>query len=115
MRQKRKAQFLMDVATAARKSPRMPRGRPSPLNLTGEGRKKGLQAMREAPLCRFQRRNGEQCRNAAMRGSSRCLKHGGRVEVPRIPTTSGGSFPAIWPAARKRASITHAAGRPGIG
>jgi hypothetical protein len=85
MRQKRKAQFQMDVAEAARKTPRMPRGRPSPQNLTAAGRANGLEAMLRAPRCRTQRRNGERCRNAAMRGASRCLKHGGRAEVPAHP------------------------------
>src|SRR5262245_34162977 len=85
MREKRKAQFLKDVAEAARQAPRKPRGRPSPQNMTEKGRQMGLEAIRNAPRCRTIRRNGEQCRNAAMRGATRCLKHGGRVEVPAHP------------------------------
>jgi len=85
MHEKKRAQFLEDVAEAARQKRRRPRGRPTPQNLTEEGRRVGLGAMRMAPKCRTRRLNGERCRNPAMKGSTRCLKHGGRVEVPAHP------------------------------
>jgi hypothetical protein len=85
MREKRRAQFLKDVAEAARQRRRKPRGRPSPQNMTEEGRRLGLEAIRNAPRCRSVRRNGERCKNPAMKGATRCLKHGGRVEVPAHP------------------------------
>ena len=56
-----------------------------PKNLTAEGRQKGLAKIREAPRCRAERRSGGRCCNPAMRGATRCLKHGGRVEVPDHP------------------------------
>lgn len=85
MRQKSRAQFLQAVAEAARRPKPKPRGRPAPQNMTDEGRQRGLEAIRNAPRCRTIRRNGEQCRCPAMKGSTRCLKHGGRVEVPAHP------------------------------
>ena len=81
---KRQIRFLYAVADAARSAP-LPRGRPKPSNLTERGRRKGLTAMRDAPRCRSTTRAGTPCKNAAMRGASRCLKHGGRVEVPNHP------------------------------
>jgi hypothetical protein len=85
MREKRRSQFLKDVAAAVRQALPKPRGKPSPQNMTEEGRALGLEAIRNAPRCRAKRRDGEPCRAAAMRGSTRCLKHGGRVEVPAHP------------------------------
>jgi hypothetical protein len=85
MREKKRVQFLKDVAEAARRRRPKPRGRPSPENMTDEGRRLGLDAIRNAPKCRAIRRKGERCKNPAMRGATRCLKHGGRVEVPAHP------------------------------
>lgn len=81
---KRQIRFLDAVADAARSAP-LPRGKPKPSNLTEQGRRKGLAAMRNAPRCRSTTKAGTPCKNAAMRGASRCLKHGGRVEVPEHP------------------------------
>jgi hypothetical protein len=53
--------------------------------MTEDGRRLGLEAIRNAPRCRTIRQNGENCKNAALRGATRCLKHGGRVEVPAHP------------------------------
>ena len=77
---KRQLQFLDKVAEAAREAP-LPRGRPTPANLTEDGRKKGLQALR----CRSNTKSSSRCKNPAMRGATRCIKHGGRVEVPNHP------------------------------
>lgn len=86
MQTKRRALFLQRVAEAARATPpSKPRGRPVLENLTGEGRAKGMACIAKAPRCRAERRGGGQCRNPAMKGASRCLKHGGRVEVPGHP------------------------------
>jgi hypothetical protein len=82
MREKRTAEFLKAVVEAARKTPAKPRGRPMPGNMTEEGRRLGLEAITRAPRCRTIRRNGAHCKNPAMKGATRCLKHGGRVEVP---------------------------------
>jgi hypothetical protein len=85
MSSKRRRRFLEAVAAAARVKPTKPRGRPMLGNLTIDGRAKGLEAIRAAPRCRAERRSGGQCRNPAMKGATRCLKHGGRVEVPGHP------------------------------
>lgn len=83
---KRSALFQKRVAEAARATPpSKPRGRPVLENLTSEGRAKGMACIAKAPRCRAERRDGGQCRNPAMKGASRCLKHGGRVEVPDHP------------------------------
>lgn len=81
---KRQITFLASVADAARSAPR-PRGRPTPANLTESGRHKGMLAIRQAPRCRGTTKLGLRCKNAALRGATRCLKHGGRVEVPNHP------------------------------
>lgn len=81
---RRQLQFLASIAVAAREAP-LPRGRPITSNLTAQGRRKGLEAMRKAPRCGSITKAGQKCKNAAMRGSTRCLKHGGRVEVPNHP------------------------------
>ena len=86
MPSKRKVRFENAVAEAARSVKTSPkRGRPTPKNLTVEGREKGLSAMQKAPRCNRRNRDGLPCAAPAMRGSSRCLKHGGRVEVPDHP------------------------------
>ena len=85
MGEKRRAEFLKAVAEAARRRSRKPRGLPMPGNMTDEGRRLGLEAIARAPRCRTIRSNGEACKNPAMRGATRCLKHGGRVEVPAHP------------------------------
>lgn len=78
--------FLASVAEAARNSqPTRPRGNPMLDNLTAQGRDRGLSAMHAAPRCRSKRRDGLCCRAPALRGATRCLKHGGRVEVPSHP------------------------------
>lgn len=83
---KRKKRFLQAVAQAASSNPPIKsRGRPTPENLTKEGRSKGLKAMQASKRCRSVNRSGRPCRAPAMKGSSRCLKHGGRVEVPAHP------------------------------
>lgn len=80
------SRFLEAVAEAARsKKPVYSRGKPTPENLNTEGRRKGLQAMWSAPRCKGTRRDGERCKAAAMRGAKRCLKHGGRMDVPDHP------------------------------
>lgn len=62
-----------------------PRGRPMPGNLTECGRAKGMSAMRNAPRCCSERTDGLPCGAPALRGAKRCIKHGGRVEVPKHP------------------------------
>ena len=82
----RQTRFLQAVAEAASSAkPAIRRGRPTPDNLTSQGRSKGLSAMRGAKRCRGINRSGNPCQAPAMRGSTRCLKHGGRVEVPDHP------------------------------
>lgn len=83
---KRQTRFLHAVAEAASAAkPPKRSGRPTPANLTSEGRSKGLSAMRKAKRCRGSNSSGNPCQAPAMRGSTRCLKHGGRVEVPAHP------------------------------
>lgn len=83
---KRQRKFLEAVADAARSTPPpAQRGKPMPTNLTPEGRIKGLTAMQTSPRCRAKRRDGTPCKAAALRGATRCVKHGGRVEVPNHP------------------------------
>ena len=86
MPSKRQSEFFDKVVEAAR-SVSLPkaRGCPMPDNLTKEGRAKGLKAMREAPRCRARCRDGQVCRNPAMRGATKCVSHGGRVQVPAHP------------------------------
>ena len=82
----RQLKFTARVAQAACEARiALPRGKPTPENLTASGRAKGLAAMRLAPKCQASRRDGQPCRAAALRGASRCVKHGGRVEVPDHP------------------------------
>jgi len=83
---KRQSEFFDKVAEAARTIP-LPkaRGCPMPDNLTKAGRSKGLKAMQESPRCRARRRDGQLCRNPAMRSATKCVKHGGRVQVPEHP------------------------------
>lgn len=82
----RQISFTARVAQAAREArPARPRGKPTPENLTAEGRALGLAAMHSAPRCQAKRRDGQPCRAAALRGATRCIKHGGRVEVPDHP------------------------------
>jgi hypothetical protein len=82
----RKKKFQEAVSKAARKnSLPMPSGRPVPENLTQQGRVKGLKAMMGAKRCNARRRDGNPCQAPAMRGAQRCMKHGGRVEVPAHP------------------------------
>ncbi|MDA5094224.1 hypothetical protein O2N63_08995 [Aliiroseovarius sp. KMU-50] len=82
----RQIKFTVQVAQAAREArTARPRGKPTPENLTASGRAQGLAAMRAAPRCQAKRRDGQSCRAAALRGASRCVKHGGRVEVPDHP------------------------------
>ena len=85
MSTKRQERFLAQVAEAARKQRPKSRGRPNPQNLTEEGRQRGLAAIAAAPRCKATRRNGQPCRAAALRGATKCLKHGGRVQVPDHP------------------------------
>ena len=83
---KRQLRFLQRVTVAAREAKSaLPRGRPVPENLTPAGRQNGLQAMRQAPRCTAKRKDGAQCRAMALRGATRCVKHGGRAEVPDHP------------------------------
>jgi hypothetical protein len=83
----RRERFIEDVARAARAArPAKPRGRPSPDNLSDAGRRLGLMAIQAAPRCQSKKRNGEPCRNPAVRGARRCAIHGGRVEVPNHPS-----------------------------
>lgn len=82
----RQLEFAAQVAQAAREAkPTRPRGKPTPENLTATGRAQGLAAMHSAPRCQAKRRDGQPCRAAALRGAARCIKHGGRVEVPDHP------------------------------
>lgn len=82
----RKKKFHDAVAKAARENVfRKPSGRPVPENLTSQGRTKGLHAMRRAKRCNARRRDGCACKAPALRGAKRCVKHGGRVEVPEHP------------------------------
>lgn len=86
MSKKRRAAFLEAVAEAARGSPPPKRrGKPVIGNLTSEGRAMGLEAMQAAPRCKARRKDGSPCKAAALKGATRCLKHGGRVEVPAHP------------------------------
>ena len=86
MATRRQKDFKAKVAQAARDAkPKRRRGRATPANLTDEVRYRGLLAMRKAPRCRAKRRDGMDCQGPALRGSTRCLKHGGRVEVPGYP------------------------------
>ncbi|MFQ5624680.1 MAG: HGGxSTG domain-containing protein [Paracoccaceae bacterium] len=83
---KKQRRFMDAVAEAARVTGlARPRGRPVPKNLTDEGRRLGLIAARAAPRCQARRRDGQPCRAPALKGARRCLKHGGRVEVPAHP------------------------------
>lgn len=83
---KRQLDFTAQVAQAARETrPARPRGKPTPENLTTSGRAQGLAVMRSSPRCQGMRRDGQPCRAAALRGASRCIKHGGRIEVPDHP------------------------------
>ena len=85
----RRERFIEDVARAARAArPAKPRGRPSPDNLSDAGRRLGLMAIQAAPRCQSKKRNGEPCRNPAVRGARRCAIHGGRVEVPDHPANT---------------------------
>lgn len=105
MTAKRQQRFLDEVARAAREArlPK-PRGRPTPENLTPEGRTLGLCAMQASPRCRGKRRNGSPCKAPAMKGATRCVKHGGRVEVPDHPHNLGRFFSG----AMQRAALTQA-------
>jgi len=86
MPSKRQTEFLNKVVEAARSvPPPKPRGCPTPDNLTKAGRAKGLKAMQEAPRCRARCRDGQMCRNPSMRGATKCVSHGGRVQVPAHP------------------------------
>lgn len=86
MPSKRQLRLIASVANAARRArPVRPRGKPTPENLTASGRELGLVKMRAAPRCQAKRRDGQPCRAAALRGATRCIKHGGRVEVPYHP------------------------------
>lgn len=86
MTTKRQQRFLDAVAHAAREvRTSKPRGKPTPENLTPEGRAMGLRAMKSSPRCRAKRRDGAPCKAPALRGATRCVKHGGRVEVPAHP------------------------------
>ena len=83
----RQINFLAEVAEAARSiKVGQPRGKPTPANLTEEGRERGLRAMQKAPRCRSKRKDGQSCKKAAMRGATRCATHGGRMEVPDHPS-----------------------------
>lgn len=86
MTRKRQRSFLDAVSCAARDNkPLRARGRPTQQNLTSEGRTLGLTAMQASPRCRSRRRDGLACKAPALKGATRCLKHGGRVEVPAHP------------------------------
>ncbi len=86
MTTKRQQSFLDEVARAAREARTPgPRGRPTPENLTQEGRALGLRAMQASSRCRSKRRDGTPCKAPALKGATRCVKHGGRVEVPDHP------------------------------
>lgn len=41
--------------------------------------------MKASPRCQARRKDGAPCRAAALQGATRCVKHGGRVEVPSHP------------------------------
>lgn len=86
MQARKRKKFLKEVSMAAQTTmlPK-PRGRPMPDNLTECGRVKGMSAMRNAPRCCAKRKDGLHCRAPALRGAKRCIKHGGRVEVPEHP------------------------------
>ncbi len=86
MREKQRQRFMEAVAKAARETPPpVRRGKPMASNLTVEGRAKGLCAMQASPRCRAKRRDGTGCKAPSLRGATRCVKHGGRVEVPSHP------------------------------
>jgi hypothetical protein len=86
MQANKRKEFIDAVSEAAQSTPLpKPRGRPMPDNLTECGRAKGMSAMRNAPRCCAKRKNGLPCRAPALRGAKRCIKHGGRVEVPEHP------------------------------
>jgi len=82
----RQTKFYIKVAEAARTIPlNKARGCPMPDNLTKAGRAKGLKAMQEAPRCRARCRDGQMCQSPSMRGATKCVSHGGRVQVPAHP------------------------------
>lgn len=79
--------FLLAVTEAVRAArPVKPRGTPMPANLSEAGRRKGLEAIRNAPRCQSMKRDGTPCSQPAVRGARRCAIHGGRVEVPSHPS-----------------------------
>lgn len=98
---KRQTEFYNKVVEAARSAPLpKPRGCSMPENLTKAGRDKGLKAMEKAPRCLSKRRDGQACRNPSMRGATKCVKHGGCVQVPEHPHNirrflSGAMFKAV--------------------
>ena len=86
MSNRRFREYQEAVARAAREARRAkPRGRPVPQNLSEEGRALGFERMQAAPRCKCHTRRGTPCKNPALRGATRCVKHGGRYEVPDHP------------------------------
>lgn len=86
MSKSRKQQFLVAVAEAAHARPKVQTSRDGCAeNLTEAGRAAGIASMHSAPRCQSKRRDGAQCRAPALRGASKCVKHGGRVQVPSHP------------------------------
>ena len=105
MASKRQQRFLDAVAHAAREArSSKPRGRPTPQNLTPEGRALGLRAMQSSPRCRSKRRDGTPCKAPTLKGATRCVKHGGRVEVPDHPH----NLRRFFSRAMQRAALTQA-------
>lgn len=45
----------------------------------------GLSVMQAPPSCHTKRRDGIPCKGRRAAGETRCVKHGGRVEVPSHP------------------------------
>ena len=41
--------------------------------------------MQCSPRCKAKRKDGTPCKAPSLRGATRCMKHGGRVEVPNHP------------------------------
>lgn len=83
MQTNRQMHFKQKVAQAARNHKILKsRGRPMPRNLSNEGSNKGLEAMRRVPRCQSKSKDGQPCKSPAMRRATKCIKHGGRVQVP---------------------------------
>ncbi len=78
--------FAEAVEAAAKARPKR-KGRPEAGPMLAEYRVP-WQRIHEAPGCQVVKRDGSACRNRAVRGSSRCRVHGGRLDVPDHPANA---------------------------